>query len=276
MAVNLASKYSNKIDERFSKESQALMGCSGEYEFTGVDTVKVYALDTVELGDYTRTGNTRYGVTSELGDTVQTMKLTKDRCFTFTIDKGNKIQSEMVRDAGKALSRQQRERIVPEIDTYIFAKWKEVAETASHIDSTVVSASNAYEEFLKGQEVLGDSMAPDAGRIAFCSYKFANFLKRDPAFMKYSNMSQEMIIKGVLGEVDGTKIIKVPKSRLPVGCDYILVHPIATVAPKQLEDYKIHDNPPGISGWLVEGRVIYDAFVLDSKKDAIFYHGTAE
>ena len=59
------------------------------------------------------------------------------------------------------------------------------------------------------------------------------------------------------------------------GCDFILTHPMACVAPKHLEDYKIHDNPPGISGWLCEGRVIYDAFVLNNKKAAIFYHGTA-
>ena len=59
MTVNLASKFSNKVDEKFTKESQALMGTSGEYEFTGVDTVKVYSIDTVEMGDYTRSGQNR-------------------------------------------------------------------------------------------------------------------------------------------------------------------------------------------------------------------------
>lgn len=92
--------------------------------------------------------------------------------------------------------------------------------------------------------------------------------------MKYGNMSQEMILKGVIGEVDGCKIVKVPSSRLPAGCAFILTHPIAATAPKQLEEYKTHDNPPGISGWLVEGRFIYDCFVLNEKADAIFYHGS--
>lgn len=48
-------------------------------------------------------------------------------------------------------------------------------------------------------------------------------------------------------------------------------HPVATVAPTKLEDYKIHQDPPGISGELVEGRIVYDAFVLDNKKMAIYY-----
>ena len=50
---------------------------------------------------------------------------------------------------------------------------------------------------------------------------------------------------------------------------------MAATAPRQLEEYKTHDNPPGISGWLVEGRVIYDCFVLGEKRSAIFYQGGA-
>ena len=58
--------------------------------------------------------------------------------------------------------------------------------------------------------------------------------------MKYGNQSQEMLIKGVIGEVDGVQIVKVPSSRLPAGCAFILTHAIAATAPKQLEDYKIN------------------------------------
>jgi len=110
--------------------------------------------------------------------------------------------------------------------------------------------------------------------VAFCSYRFANLLMQDPAFMKYGNQSQEMTVKGILGEVDGVKIVKVPSARLPLGAAYILAHPSATTAPKQLEDFKIHDNPPGINGWLVEGRVIYDCFILNNKNEGIYYLGS--
>ena len=82
-----------------------------------------------------------------------------------------------------------------------------------------------------------------------------------------------MLSKGIIGEVDGCKIVKVPASRLPAGAAFLLTYPSAATAPKQLEEYKIHDDPPGISGWLVEGRFIYDCFVLKEKADAIYYHG---
>ena len=262
---NMAVKYSPKVDERFEKQSQAGLVTNNSYSFDGVDTVKVYSIDTVQMNNYDRHGSgttswSRYGAPTDLGDTVQTMQVTQDRSWTFIIDKLDYKQSEMVRKAGRACARQVAQVVIPEYDKYVFLKLGQAAygntrgtgtgTTRPFVDSaTSVSASNAYATFLKGQEALGNALVPDAGRVALCSYAFANFLKQDPAFMKYGNVSQEMVIKGILGEVDGVKIVKVPASRLPAGCNFILCHPMATVAPKQLWEYKIHTDAPGISGW---------------------------
>lgn len=271
--LNLATKYSNVVDERFSRESQAMLALSNQYKFQGDKTVKVYSIPVVPMTDYSRSGSTRYGTPNDLSRNVQTLTVTKDRAFTFIIDKGDKIQSEMVSDAGKALARQIREVVVPEFDTYVFKSLADAATANGNTDSTALTNQNAYEYFLKGMEKLGDANVPDKGRVAFCSYRFANLLKQDSAFMKYGDKSQEMLEKGVIGEVDGCKIVKVPAAHLPAGAAFIITHAIAATAPKQLEEYKIHDNPPGISGWLVEGRFIYDCFVLNEKADAVYYHG---
>ena len=65
--------------------------------------------------------------------------------------------------------------------------------------------------------------------------------------------------------------MRIPSVRLPEDFGFMLAHPCATVAPTKLEDYRTHQDPPGISGELVEGRIVYDAFVLDNKKNAIYY-----
>lgn len=253
MAVNLASKYSSKVDERFEIASQSSLVTNNDYEFTGVDTIKIFSIPTVALGNYTRSGTARYGTPGELQNKVQTAVMKQDRSWTFTIDRMNREQTMMTMEAGKALSRQTNQVIIPEYDKYVFETIAEAAcSTTGHFDVTTAAAkNNAYELFLKGTEVLGNAGAPEAGRVALCSYAFANFLKQDSSFMKYGDSSQSMLIKGVIGEVDGVKIVKVPASRLPAGCNFILAHPIACCAPKQLQDYKIHDNPPGINGWLV-------------------------
>ena len=272
--INLASKYSKQVDERFHRESQAMLALSNEHQFTGVQTVKVYSIPIVPMSDYQRSGANRYGAASDLTRNVQELTVKRDRAFTFIIDKGDKIQSEMVSDAGKALSMQLREVCVPEFDTYVFKTLAAAATKHGSYATTSITKTNAYEAFLSGMEYLGNHNVPDKGRVCFCSYKFANFLKQDSAFIRYGDKSQEMLEKGVIGEVDGCKIVKVPSSRLPAGAAFLITHKLAATAPKQLSDYKIHDNPPGISGWLVEGRLIYDCFVLNEKADAIYYHGS--
>ena len=270
MPVNYAAKYSDKVDERFYLESQALMGTNKDYDWSGVKTVKVYQVDTVDLVDYQRIGNARYGSASDLGNSIQELTLTQDKAFTYVIDKGDKNESMMVMDAGKSLAREQREKMVPFVDQYIFNKQANAAIANGQVDLTAASSSTAYQKFLKANEVLSNKLVPDTGRVAFCSYAFSNLLMLDPAFVKYGDRSQEMVIRGEVGEVDSCKIVRVPASRLPAGTSFLIVHQMATVAPRTLEEYKIHDDPPGISGWLVEGRLIFDAFVLDAKKDCLY------
>ena len=273
--VNLASRYAAKVDERFAIASQAALALNHDYRFAGVRTVNVYSIPTVPLNNYTRSGQSRYGNPADLENSLQELTVTQDRAFSFIIDRADRDQSQMTMDAGRALSREIREVVVPEYDAYVFRKMALTACAKRNTATTSATKSNAYELFLNAQEALGDNNVPDTGRVCFCSYRFANLLKQDPAFMRYGNMSQLMLSKGVMGEVDGTRIVKVPASRLPTGAAFILTHPVAACAPKQLEDYKIHDNPPGISGWLVEGRVLYDCFILAEKADAVWYHGTA-
>lgn len=270
MAMNLAEKYADKVDERFQRDALSHLVVNQDYDFTGIKTVNVYTVDTAPLSDYKREGANRYGEPGELGNSIQELTVSQDKAWTFIIDKGNKTQSMMVMDAGKAVSRQLAEVIIPTYDKYVFTKLK---ENAGASDSTEATKDNAYALLLKAQEFAGNNNVPDDGRVVLCSYKFAGLLKQDPAFMRDCDVAQNMQIKGILGQVDGTRIVRVPSDRLPEGCDFILTHPIACVAPKQLSEYKIHTDAPGISGWLCEGRVLFDAFVLENKKNAVYYQG---
>ena len=86
-------------------------------------------------------------------------------------------------------------------------------------------------------------------------------------------MAQKMPKTGQIGRADGIEIVMVAGNRLPAGADFLLVHKDAVIAPRQLQEYKIHTDPPGISGTLCEGRALYDCFVLDEKSDGVYYQG---
>lgn len=272
MAVNLANKYSKKVDERFKLLSLTDSAVNHEYDWAGVNAINVYSVPTVAMNDYTTSGSSRYGTATELQNTIQTMTLTRDRSFTFTIDRLNNQDTQMVMESGRALSRQLEEVIVPEIDTYRLSTMSAAAVANGKSAVVVISASNAYTSLLDAGEALDEDKVPAKGRIAFVKPSFYNFLKLDPSFVKASEIGQKMLINGQVGEVDGVKIVKVPSTYLPANTEFILTHPSATVAANKLSDYKTHNNPPGINGWLVEGRKRYDAFVLNNKVDAIYVH----
>lgn len=275
MAVNLAAKYSNKVDERFKLKSFTEAAVNQNYDWQGVDTVSVYSVPTVAMNNYTKSGTARYGAAAELDNTKQTMQLTRDRAFTFTIDRANYQDTQMVMEAGKSLARQIDEVVTPEIDTYRLAAMSAAGVAAGNTATVAITSANAYSVLLNGGEALDEDKVPQGGRIAFVTPHYYNLLKLDSSFVKSTEIAQKMLINGQVGEVDGVKIVKVPSIYLPANTAFIITHQIATVAPKKLEDYKTHDNPPGINGWLVEGRLRYDAFVLENKKNAIYVHKTA-
>lgn len=274
MAIEYASKYAQNVDERFTLGSLTNNIVNNEYDFIGVETVKVYSIPTVAMNDYTLTGTSRYGTPSELGNEAQEMTVSKDRSFTFTIDRKSYDDTQMVMEAGRALRRQIDEIVIPEVDTYRIASIVSGAPI-SHVKTAAITASNAYEEFLAVQELLDDDKAPQVGRICLVSSSYYKNIKLDDSFTKRGDMATQIAINGVVGEIDGVPVIKVPGSYLPADVDFVITNPIVAPAPTKLSEYKIHEDAPGISGWLVEGRVRYDCFVLKEKANAIGVHKSA-
>ena len=146
-----------------------------------------------------------------------------------------------------------------------------IANSATAV--AAISALNAYSSLLAGQETLGNAKVPVKGRVAFISYSYLSFIKLDSTFMLASEVAMKDRINGMVGMVDGVKLVPVPSSYLPTNVAFILTHPVATVAAEKLTEYNIRTNVQGFSGVVIEGRVRYDAFAIDQKVNAIYVHG---
>lgn len=269
MAINYAEKYSDKVDERFTQASLTQAAFNQDYDWEGVSTINIYSLATAPMNDYQMTGDNRYGTPDELGDTTQTMTLTQDRSFTFTVDRRNYEDTMMVREVGKALNRQITEQVVPEVDIYRIG----VLEAGAGLNGTgAITKDNAYAYFLDGVAGIKDNKAPLAGTFAFIGTNFYKMIRQDSGFIKNGDLSQEMLVNGMVGMVEGIPLIYVPMGYMTTGTEFIITNKVAAVSAQKLSEYKTHDNPPGINGWLCEGRVYHDAFILNNKKNAIYVH----
>ncbi len=108
MAVNYAEKYAEVIDEKFAAESLTESAVNHDYDFKGVNKVNVYSIPTVPLQDYDMDAPTnRYGTPVELGSEVQTLELTQDKAFSFTIDRRNNTDTQMAINSARAFAADQ-------------------------------------------------------------------------------------------------------------------------------------------------------------------------
>ncbi len=269
MAINLAEKFSSKVDERFETESKTSLVTNKDYDFIGAHSIKIYSVGVAEMGDYGRNtaGTSRYGTPKDLENEIQEVAMEKDRSFTFIIDKMDEEETLGAMNAGKALARQLREVVIPEVDAYTYAK---MANNAGTTKVETITKTNAYEAIVDGNEVLDEAKVPTEGRVVTCTPAFYSNLKKDKSAVLETEIGQNIRIKGVVANMDGTTIQKVPSSLLPEKTNFILAHSIATTQAIKLADYKIHTDAPGVSGNLVEGRIYYTAFVRNNKKVAIY------
>ena len=140
MAVNLATKYAEKIQQKFTAGSLVDGRLSNDYSFVGAKTVVVSTISTVPVNDYARTASAnRYGTPAEVEDTKQELTMSQDKSFTGIIDKGN-TKDQTFNKAGKFLSVQISEVITPMMDKY---KREKLAAGAGTTKTDVaITASN--------------------------------------------------------------------------------------------------------------------------------------
>jgi len=275
MAINLAARFLGYVDEQFKNESKKSILTNDDFDWTGAHTIKIYKISTSAMNDYDREGaNTatnwsRYGAVAGLDATTEELTLTKDRSFTFAIDKLDSDETAQQLAGATALARQDREVVIPEVDSYVYGVM--AANAGTKAAAVALTAENVYDKILEASGALDDAEIPETGRVLLVTPAVYALMKKSPDITLDSDVGQEQRIKGVIANLDGAQVVKVPAVRLPADFGFLLAHPSATVAPVKLEDYTIHENPPGISGSLVEGRICYGAFVLDNKAKGIYY-----
>ena len=264
MAINLATKYSDKIAEAFSHASYVKGKTSNAYDLTGVKTLKIYTPVTVPEVDYVRSGTSRYGDVTEMQDTVQELVMTQDKAFTLSIDKGNNKDQMNIKGAGKMMQLQLRERSTPAADKYALKQYVTMAGKVMGVSAKPTKSNIVSTIFDMGQ-VMDDAQVPEDNRYLYMTAEMYKLVCISDEFTKLDGLGSKSIPRGVCGAIDNFTIVKVPAGYLPENCYMLACYKGSVLFPYKIQDTKIHEDPVGISGNLLEGRHYYDAFVLGAK-----------
>ncbi len=272
MAINLAAKYSKELANAFTLKSVVDGTTNKDYDFTGVKTLNVYTPVTQALSDYSRTGTSRYGTPTELQDTMQELILSKDRSFSITIDKGNNLEQMGAKEASKILAMEMNEQAIPEMDKYALVKFIDYAGKIAVL-SAVPTAETIAERISDGMVEMSNKNVPAENRFIFIGWSYFGMLRLSPQFIGVEALAKNFIVKGSIGTFMGAQVVVVPDNYLKKGarqCYFLITHKNSVIQPKKVQDYFVKENPAGINGNLLEGRFIYDAFVLGGRANGVY------
>ena len=288
-SYNFATKASPKVQEAFYKASVTEGLFSQEYDWTGVATVRIYSVDDLPMQDYDwdATSGSRFGSLTELGDTIQELTVNQDKSFNGAIDKRNNTSELMIKAASKVMSRQTRNVIIPMVDKYRLAALAAGngvtgfggAGGGTIAYNTSLSKTNVLENLMTASAAMSNKLVPAEGRVLYMGETEAIKVKLADQVLgteaTVQDVAKGIVVNGEIGKIAGLHVRIVPDVYMPDGVVYMIVTKNCAVSPKKIETMRILEDHPDIDGHVVQGRLLYDCFVLAKKANGIYVASSA-
>ncbi len=277
MTVNLATKYESKMALAYTRESLLTGKTNTDYSWNGVNSINVLTPVTQALNDYTKQGVWRYGNPAELQDTKQNMAITLDKSFSITVDRGNNDDQMNAKRAGEVVKAQVGEQVVPFFDAYALSTWAKNAGATSAIVAAV-DKDTVLDMFIDAHKQFFNNNINVDGKTCYAFVTATTYAKllRNPEFISVDKLGADVLSNGVVGKCMNFIVVETPDAYLSYTvsgtaktAQALFVDKKAVLAPTKLNELFIHNDVPGISGTLIEGRYRGDAFVLTAKNKGV-------
>jgi hypothetical protein len=102
-----------------------------------------------------------------------------------------------------------------------------------------------------------------------------SLLKQDSTFRLACDTAYADLKKGVIGQVDGVTLHKVPSTYLPTNEVFLFIWEEVLIRPMKFNSVRVLTDVQGIDGAVAEGRRYYDVFGPANKVPGLRYHLSA-
>lgn len=227
------------------------------------DTVRINAIGTVTVGDYTR--NTNIGDPETLTDAQTTLLIDQSKYFNFQIDdldaaqQNPKVMDAAMREAAYALRNT--------ADQFIASHYTEVAAgntIGSDVTPEVPTASTAYELLVDLATLLDENNVPEDDRWAIVPPWYHGLLLKDDRFVSSgATQAEDRLANGRIGRVAGLTVLVSNNVPNNAGAAYKILagHPIAWSYAEQVNKVEAY-RPEQRFADAVKGLHLYGAKVV--------------
>lgn len=271
--IHFDERYKKGLLEGFAKASDTddLFDHELDMEFSGVRTVHVKSLKTEPLQDYNRNVSvgegSRFGKTKEVGNEEQTFTMTQDKSLSLSVDKGNNAEVMDKHKVGAIMKAEREEHIIPEVDRYRLYKWAK--DAGIHYALSAAPTTDNIIEFIVKARNFQRNLGVKGTVTLLIPYEYLDTLMLAKQWINLDSLGGKTLPKGTVGQICGMNVKPVTSESMPEGVVFMLLFKKSVISPMKIKDFKGHVDPPGLSGDLIEFRMMYDAFVLGKRANGV-------
>ena len=294
-SIALAARYLPFLDEIYKAESKtAILDTLAErVQFTGANTVNLYTLSTVGMGNYDR--NAGFVPGDVTGQWVPYV-LETDRGRSYMIDALDNEES-MGMAFGGLLSTVERQHVIPEVDAFRFAQYASGAAAGNIVSANIATGAAAVAAVDAATVALDNAEVPYEGRILFVNPTFYGYLK---AGITRFVENRDPDINANVAYYNDMRVISVPQARFQsaIGLaapttssaaggfapdanakaiNFMIVHPSAVMQVMKHYVPRIFspEQNQEADAWKLNLRYAHGAWVLSQKTNGIYVHTVA-
>ena len=281
------------LDEIYTTESRtAILDTLAErVEFTGANTVNLYTLSTVGMGNYDR--NAGFVPGDVTGQWVPYV-LETDRGRSYMVDTLDNEES-MGMAFGGLMGTVERQHVIPEVDAFRFAAYSAGANASNVVSATISTGAAAVAAIDAATVALDNAEVPYEGRILFVNPTFYGLIK---AGVTRFVENRDRNIDYNVSMYNDMRVITVPQGRFNTqitlasptasngaggytatgsAINFMIVHPSAVM--QVMKHYVPRIFSPEVNqeadAWKLNLRYAHGAWVLSNKDTGIYVHTAA-
>lgn len=288
--IALAEKFVPFMDEVYKAESRSaiLDTANDRVEFTGANTVNIFTLSTVGMGNYDRNAGF---VPGDVNGSWQPYVLETDRGRSYMVDVLDNEET-LGMAFGGLLGTVERQHIIPEVDAFRFSAYASGAAAGNVVTETLSAGAATVASIDAATVALDNAEVPYEGRILFVSPSVYGLLKS--GLTRYL-LNDERNVNTNVEYYDDMRVISVPQPRFQTAItlanptasnaaggfapasgaaalNYMIIHPSAVL--QVMKHYVPRIFSPQVNqeadAWKLNMRYAHGAWVLSQKTNGIF------
>jgi hypothetical protein len=288
--IALAELYLPLLDEAYKAESKsAVLDTLSDYvSFTGGNTVNIFNINPVGMGNYDRNAGF---VPGDVVGTWQPYVLETDRGRSYQVDFLDNEQA-MGLVVPNLLGTVERQYIIPEVDAYRFSTYASGAAAGNVVTETLSAGAATIASIDGATEALDNAEVPYEGRILFVSPATYRLIKSGITRMV---MNRDRDVDYNVEMYNDMRVITVPQPRFQTAItlaapttssgaggfapatgasaiNYMIIHPSAVLQVMQHYVPRIFSPEQNIEAdaWRVQPRYCHGAWVKTHKTNGIY------